>query len=304
MSYLSHIRALNTWDPTHFRPWYIDDQLVGMVRHGFAEHLRRWPQVFLVGDREVRLVAGVNGFDARTQALDSVLRDLVEEGSVSHLHGERYPVTASERQQALCVIDRAAAPYFGIRAFGQHVNGFVRQPDGLHMWIGRRASDRRQFPDMLDNLVAGGLPHGVSLGDNLAKECWEEASIGAELAAQARPVGALSYVRETGKGLKPDVLYCYDLELPAEFQPRCSDGEVQAFYLWPMERVAEIVRESGEFKPNCNLVVIDFLIRHGLIGPEHAQYLALNQGLRPALMFDRETKSDSSGLWKSDVVGN
>ncbi len=299
MSYLSHIRALNTWDPGHFRPWWVDGQAVGMLRHGFAEHLRRWPQVFLVGAEEVQMAHGLSGFEARSQALEAVLRDLVEEGSVSHFHGELYPVTGGERGQALCVIDRAAAPYFGIRAFGQHMNGFVRRPDGLQMWIARRSADRRQFPDKLDNLVAGGLPHALGFGENLAKECREEAGIGPDLAARARPVGVLSYVRETGKGLKPDTLYCYDLELPPEFEPRCSDGEVQEFYLWPIERVAQIVRESDEFKPNCSLVVIDFLIRHGLIGPEHADYLQLNQGLRPAphLVFSgTETKNDLSGL--------
>jgi hypothetical protein len=106
-------------------------------------------------------------------------------------------------------------------------------------------------------------------------------------------------VRETGKGLKPDTLYCYDLELPPEFEPHCSDGEVEEFYLWPIERVAQIVRESDEFKPNCSLVVIDFLIRHGVIGPEHVDYLQLNQGLRPALNLvfpGTETKNDLSGL--------
>ena len=48
----------------------------------------------------------------------------------------------------------------------------------------------------------------------------------------------------------------------------------------PWERVAEIVRDTDEFKFNCNLVIIDFLIRHGLITPDHPDYLALAAGLR------------------------
>ena len=82
----------------------------------------------------------------------------MEEGSISHFHGERYPVTPDSRDRALCVIDRAAAPYFGIHAFGQHVNGFVRDRGRIKMWIGRRSADRRQFPSKLDNMAAGGLP--------------------------------------------------------------------------------------------------------------------------------------------------
>lgn len=292
MSYLSHIQSCNVWDPDHFRPLRVDGATVGMLRHGFAEHLRRWPAVFEVQEQVVRLVPDLSGFEARTAALRQVLADLVQEGSVSHFHGEIYPMTPGTRDQAVCVIDRAAAPYFGTRAFGQHVNGFVRSRNGIKMWVARRAMDRRQFPGKLDNMTAGGLPQGIGLADNLAKELWEEAGVTREVAAGARPVGALTYIREIGKGLKPDTIYCYDLELPEDFRPICRDGEVEAFHLWPLQQVAEVVHESDEFKLNCNLVVIDFLIRHGFIGPEHEDYLALAQGLHPPLNHDRPRQSE------------
>lgn len=41
------------------------------------------------------------------------------------------------------------------------------------------------------------------------------------------------------------------------------DGEVEYFELLPVSKVAEIIRTSRQYKPNCALVVIDFLIRHG-----------------------------------------
>ena len=34
------------------------------------------------------------------------------------------------------------------------------------------------------------------------------------------------------------------------------------------------------FKFNCNLVLIDFFVRHGLIGPEDPDYVAICRGLR------------------------
>ena len=37
--------------------------------------------------------------------------------------------------------------------------------------------------------------------------------------AAFRPVGAISYETVTTDGLKRDVLFCYDLKLPADFQP-------------------------------------------------------------------------------------
>ena len=138
---------------------------------------------------------------------------------------------------------------------------------------------RAHEPGKLDHLVAGGLPHGMGLAENLIKECDEEAGITAELAKRAVPVGAVSYCAEMKKGLKPDVLYCYDLELPADFVPHPQDGKTTEFFLWPVDRVAEVVRESEDFKLNCNLVIIDFLIRRGCIPPEHPDYLALVAGL-------------------------
>ena len=134
-------------------------------------------------------------------------------------------------------------------------------------------------PDKLDNLVAGGLPYGVPLSENLQKEAWEEASIPAALAERAIPVGAVSYRTESKYGLRTDVLYCYDLELPGDFLPRCTDGETESFQLWPLEQVAQVVRETEDFKHNCNLVVIDFLIRHGFIPPDAPDYLELVAGL-------------------------
>lgn len=53
--------------------------------------------------------------------------------------------------------------------------------------------------------------------------------------------------------------------------------------LMPLAEVASVVRETDEFKLNCNLVVIDFLIRHGWMEPQSSEYLALVLGLRQPL---------------------
>jgi 8-oxo-dGTP pyrophosphatase MutT (NUDIX family) len=280
MAYLDHVRACNRFDPSNFVPFLVDGERVGSLRLAFAQGLGSWPNVFRVMERGVELSPGLKSFEQRTAAIAEVLAELLSHGVISHLLGEPYPVTAQGPAQAVMLLDRAAAPYFGIRAFGQHVNGYVRRGDDVFLWVARRSRDRRNYPGKFDNLAAGGLPWGVSLTQNLAKEAWEEAGIPPELVRRARPVGALTYCMEMEKGLKPDTLYCYDLELPVDFEPRCTDGEVEGFALWPLARVAECVRDSEDFKRNCNLVLIDFFIRHGHIGPEHEDYIALNTGLR------------------------
>lgn len=56
--------------------------------------------------------------------------------------------------------------------------------------------------------------------ENVVKECEEEASIPPELAARAKPVGAVSYTSLQPAGLKRDVLFCFDLKLPVDFVPQ------------------------------------------------------------------------------------
>lgn len=275
MSYLDRIETCNTYDLRHFRPFSVDGLRVGWIKHELADRLNRWPDVFQVMEDEVTVCSQLRSFAQRTEVVREVIATLIEEGVIARRHGEMYPVTNSSRDDALFLIDRASVAYFGLRAFGQHMNGFVRENGAMKMWLGRRVSTKWNEPNKLDNMVAGGLPYGIGLQENLAKEGWEEAALPEELLAGVVPTGAVTYCAETPQGLKPDVIYCYDLELPVDFQPRCTDGEVQEFVLWPVERVAELVRETEEVKRNCNLVIIDFLIRHGYITPADDDYLEL-----------------------------
>lgn len=280
MSFLVRIDDCNRWAPGDFTPFVVDHEPLGMARREFAEALCEFDKAFLLNEAGLQWTSAPNGFAARSEAMQRLCDELIARGLISHRHGEQYPVTPGRREDARFLIDRACAPYFGVRAFGQHINGLVRRPDGLWMWVARRAADRRVYPNRLDNMVAGGLPWGIALADNLRKECAEEAGMPPELADRAIPVGAITYCRASKHGLKPDVMYCYDLELPAEFEPHCQDGEVAGFELMPVEQVAEVVRDTDEFKLNCNLVIIDFLVRHGVLTPEHPDYLEIVQRLR------------------------
>ncbi len=283
MSYLDKIYACNAWDPSAFIPFIRRGEHLGRLRRTAADELRRWPKQFRITQTAVEWVDTPDDFEGCTLALAEVARGLVDEGVIPYLHGEQYPVTAGGRDAARCLVDRACAPFFGMRAFGQHLNGFVRTPSGIEMWVGRRSADRRLYPGRLDNLVGGGLPHGIALAENLRKECAEEAGMAAALADRAIAVSAVIYCRDSDRGLKPDVMFCYDLELPGDFEPSCTDGEVETFYRLPVEEVRELVCKTEEFKLNCNLVIIDFLVRHGLIPQDDPEYLAIIQGLRSPL---------------------
>ena len=78
------------------------------------------------------------------------------------------------------------------------------------------------------------------------------------------------------------VLFCFDLYLPNDFQPKPVDGEVEQFYLYNIEQVLSMMAKDypDPMKPNCYMVVIDFLIRHGFVSPDVPGYLDLVRELR------------------------
>jgi len=279
MAIFRHIEACNNASLEDYIPFTFGEQLIGQIRPVFAEHLKRWPDTFRVKGQSVELLLQDLIFEDRNIKMAAILRELDSRNLISHLHGEQYEATPEKRGEGVVLIDRAAAAYFGIRAFGQHVNGFVRDGGQIKMWLGRRAMDRKIYPGRLDQIAAGGLPYNLSLEENLNKECYEEAGIVPDIARQSIHVSTISYNAESERGFKHDTLYCYDLELSTRFVPVCTDGEVDSFELVPIEEVMRLVSETDDFKLNCNLVIIDFLIRHGYIGPAHPEYSALVAGL-------------------------
>ncbi|MDE1148647.1 MAG: DUF4743 domain-containing protein [Azospirillaceae bacterium] len=284
MTYLRHIQACNAYDPSAFWPFAVDGHALGWVRPGFADRVAGLNAAFRLvpGHPTPTLDLVAPGPEARTRAMAAVVAVLADDGLVPPLRGEDFPVVGQWGQPELLRVDRAAVPGFGVRGFGLHVNGYVPGTGGqVEMWVGRRARDRGVAPGKLDNIVAGGQPAGLSLAENLVKEAHEEAGLDPSLVRRAVPVGAITYVFDTTAGLRRDTLFCYDLALSRDIIPRNTDGEVEAFELWPLDRVAASVRDSDDWKFNVNLVIIDFLIRHGQLMPDaEPDYMDLVTGLR------------------------
>jgi 8-oxo-dGTP pyrophosphatase MutT (NUDIX family) len=271
VGYIRHFDACNRHDLTQFVPFYFDGVRFGRIEKNLAALLSLKTAFFQQHEQGLALADDGGDFASRSKTLHAISQWIAAHYNI-RLRGEMYPVIAEWGDRPLAQIDRAAVPWFGIRAFGVHINGFVRKPDGLHLWIGERAADRLIDPGKLDNLVGGGQPIGLTLEENLCKEAQEEAGIDAALTKQSTLVSKISYLTERHKGLRSDTLYIYDLELPESFMPRNTDGEVAAFYLLPLAEVAKIVHDTERFKFNCNLVIIDFMLRYGFIATNHPEY--------------------------------
>lgn len=257
----------------------------------------------------------------RTAAFAKTAAVLRDRGVVTGWRDEPYPIFGDGAAWtpapggALFEVERAVVPWLGARAFGVHINGYVSSGSGsgsgrpAALWVARRSRTKPTWPGMLDHLAAGGQPAGMGATANAVKEAWEEAGVpealcrggggggekgpAAKRAGGLRPVGTVTYRGLSSEGLKPDTLFVYDLELPADFIPQPQDGEVEAFELWSVERVVEALAEAGgammaaagggslaaaaappaaprypAFKPNVAVVLIDLLVRHGFVGPD------------------------------------
>lgn len=261
-------------DPSLYVPFVVAGAAMGAVRRDRLPLLDAHDD--LLDSRYGRVaLRDASTSDERTRHFARLAERLAAEGHVPRLLGERYAVAPRFGADPLLLADRAAIPFFGLRAHGVHLHGVVHRAAERWLWIARRARDRTTFPGMLDNMVAGGQPHGLTLRENLLKECHEEAGIPAALAGRAVATGAVHYRVDVPSGLRDDVLFLYELELPDDFVPTNTDGEVESFELLPVAEVLRLVTETREFKFNCNLALIDYFLRHGDVGPGHAEHAEL-----------------------------
>ena len=282
MSFRDHIAACNKYDPARAVPLFAGDERVGLLRRDNAASLQGFPDVFAVSDDRVSLTAR-GDVAAVSRAVDAVVDALVVEKRIPKSRNETFDVAPRWGAPVVFRLDRGAVPFFGTRAYGVHLNGYLWKADTLHLWVGRRAPDKRVAPDKLDNLVAGGIGNGHGLEETLLKEGEEEASIPRSLTSRAVPAGAVSYRMETELGIRDDVLFVFDFEMPADFVPKNQDGEIVHFELMPASAVLDRVRTSDDFKFNVNLVILDFALRHGLLRPDDPEYLDVATGLHRPL---------------------
>ncbi|KAJ0031015.1 hypothetical protein Pint_13124 [Pistacia integerrima] len=144
---------------SEFVPFIIEGQVVGYLHNRFARQLRRYGEVFVYSEDKgchVTLNSKLKTAEDRTKAVGEVIKCLGEE-VIPGIRNELYPVTSSFGAPIFFSLERAAAPYFGIKAYGVHMNGYVEIDGQKFLWIGKRSQVKPTYPGMLDHLVAGGL---------------------------------------------------------------------------------------------------------------------------------------------------
>ncbi|XP_065837997.1 uncharacterized protein [Oscarella lobularis] len=270
--------------------FFVDSEQLGIIRDDILIHFERFPSVFDVNrtNRTVKLSDTLKTSETRSEAMERVLIQLRDEKVIKCLQGWRnecYSVTKNFMETPVFAIERAAAGLLGVKQYGCHLSAYYRSDSEYYMWIGRRSPQKQTFPGMLDNTAAGGMSVGMNPTDTIVKECQEEAGILPELSVKACSVGTISYFYEDERGLFPETDFLFDLEVPRDFIPRPIDEEMAEFYCWSANEVKTKLC-SGEFKPNCALILLDFLIRHGLLSPDKEPlYSQLVSGIHNSFPF-------------------
>lgn len=221
----------------------------------------------------------------RSEALQVVVEDWRDrrlfpdplDGWRDELYAIYGPTSPPSSSSVLLHLERSACALFGFATFGVHAIAYT--PD-YQIWVPRRASTKSTWPGYLDNSVAGGITAGDMPFESMVRECGEEAGLDRTLVERVmKQTGVISYFYRTkppARWCQPEVEYTYDIPLESSVTLRPVDGEAESFALMSVNEVLDKMRE-GLFKPNCAMVLIDFLIRHGKLTAENCgcDYLEL-----------------------------
>lgn len=209
---------------------------------------------------------------------------------LDHKHSEPFAILGANTP---VYVERFATSLFGVTSCGAHLVAYVRSASGLKLWIPRRASHLYSSPNMLDTTVGGGVKAGTSPLQTMIEEAAEEASLPEHLIrSSVRARGVITNIWVTGeewpgeKGLVvPGIMYVYDIELPQDFTPRPHDDEVKEFHCMSIDAVQKAILAS-EFKPDAAVVLVDFMIRQGILTAENEKaYVKINMHLHRQLPF-------------------
>ncbi|KAK7102107.1 uncharacterized protein [Littorina saxatilis] len=266
--------------------FFLEGDQVGLVRPEIVKKLKKFPDVFDIvekggGRRQASRSVGVHVSPSlttqrdRTEAVNSALEKLRDKRELVALQmwqdDRNIPIYKkfSAEGETLMNLQKAAAPLFGIVTYRVHLNGYTCDDEGnvSKMWVAVRAKTKATYPGMYSNMVAGVVHAEHEPWENMRLHCQEQASIDEAVLDGLSQNSMVTYCMEDERGVMPGCRFIYDMVLPEDFQPETFDGEKKHFKLLPIDKVRELLMQD-KFKPDCALVILDFLTRVGLITVE------------------------------------
>lgn len=283
MRFTDRIRPYKSIDLTGFVRVLVDGYTIGWTQRDFANLLDGFDTTWQMDAAGLHLNPAFDDYDSRTRAIDDTFTALSVTGHIptlpdySMLGGiDWFPVCGPDRSH-LAVVKRFFAPYLGICWENILVNGYY----GDHYWVPQRSRFVDSAPGMLDILVAGAVRHDQTKEEALYDEGLCEAGITPEWHPHLRYIRTIHLYYPSSRGfLVNELFHLYDFDTQGAFTPETRlPAEVESITAYPVSKVMEMVLQGAYFKPQTHLVIIDFLLRHNHIGPDHPEYDAIRQML-------------------------
>lgn len=290
--------------------YMLPEFVAGMVWEGTGFHVSK-------SERRVHLALDVGRGDDVVDICRSEFVGLCEKnagavGGLGQWLGSKvdfHPIRGLDGHLAGLQMPSPLRGVFGIVTSGVHMNVYtmkkVHGRPKMHIWVSRRSQNVTDA-GKLDQVVAGAMDPVDDMDPlkTLRREAME-ARLAVDIAsrrvtADGVEVGTVERGRRISfydrKGptagseqgqLEPGIRFTFDLEVDASFRPR--PGEPRAVSGFILKAVEDVKRDlvRAEWKPNCGLVMLDFLLCKGQIKPkDDERYGLLRQGLQRELPFD------------------
>ncbi|CAL1266320.1 unnamed protein product [Larinioides sclopetarius] len=273
------------------KEFYVGSEKVGIIRPDIWKELLHYSTIFQYDQAQNKVVLNPEWrtYEERSEKLDDFLRELRKKEIFSTLAGWRnecYDVSSKFGDVPVMKMERSATCLFGIKRCGVHVNGYMKNADGSKsVWIQKRACTKPTWPGKFDNMVSGGFSVGMTVLECVRKEAQEEASLTDTLLNSMIPAGVVSFMFEDERGIFPETIFVFDLEIPSDFIPVNSDNEVEIFHLLSIDELKRII-VTDDFKLTSSLIALDFLVRHGYLNcDEEPNYIKLLETLHTPLHY-------------------
>jgi hypothetical protein len=153
MSFSDRINHCNSYDPERAMPLWAGEHRVGWLRRDNAALLQPYHKVFEVKRDSARLTID-GSCETVSRAVDGVVEALVAERRIPKWRSETFDVARHWGEAPIFRLDRGAVPFFGVRAYGVHLNGYRRTATAIRCGSGgaprtsrsRRASSTTSSP--------------------------------------------------------------------------------------------------------------------------------------------------------------
>lgn len=185
--------------------------------------------------------------------------------------------------------------YLGVLQIGVHLTVYhVDKDKNTNIYVQHR-SGTASYPKMLDQTIAGGLQHNESVRGGLDREnkeegdCTLQALDVSEATYEGSVVFSMTRPKEANKlkeTLEISTKACFSLRSEEKLEPgaKSQDSNVESFEWMSVAGVLEALKNQ-RFKPNCALVMIKFLIDHGLVDTNDAVVQEAKKNLTRKIVF-------------------